>query len=66
VDYSRKSLENWLNILEYLREVILLYKGTLLTRTINKYQGTFIAISNYSPYIDRYYIIAVKLILYIY
>jgi hypothetical protein len=32
VGYSRKSLENWLDIYKDLREVILLYKGVMGTR----------------------------------
>jgi hypothetical protein len=48
VGNCRESLENWLDINKDLRQVILLYKGSTLARTVDKYQRTLIAISNYS------------------
>ena len=48
---------------EELREVVLLCKGSLLARTMNKDQGTLIAISNYTPRVNRSRVPAVKLVL---
>ena len=60
---SRKRLKNRLDLREYLGEVILLSKGSLLTRTMDKYQGTLIAISNCSPSVNWCTVATVKLVL---
>ena len=49
---------------EDLQEVVLLCKGSLLARTINKDQGTLIAIPNCPPRINKSRVPAVKLVLY--
>ena len=63
---SYKGLKNRLDIRgKELGEVVSLYKGSFLTRSMDKDQGTLIAISNYSPRINRRYMASVKLVLYI-
>ena len=62
--YFCEGLQNWLDARENLEEVILLRKGSLLARTIDKYQRTLVSVSNCSPRVNRCRMVPVKLVLY--
>jgi hypothetical protein len=65
VSDGREGLQNWLNMrCQDLREIILLIKGSMLARTMNKDQRTLITISDCPPSIDRSRVSAMKLVLY--
>jgi hypothetical protein len=64
VGHFCEGLQNWLDARENLEEVILLFKGSLLARTMDEYQRTLVAISNCPLRIYWYCVPAMELVLY--